>query len=332
MASTNGSTLTGRAVVAYARTFKWTTPVLGVSGWADEPAVSFLDDIMKKIMAKANPWPWNEVVPAPFFTQPYQQDYPTSISQNDLGWLQSAVMLDVNNVTPDSENLPPLQVVQRLLPMWNPGVPTKLAWLPNSSAQLASWPGAGTFFQNPLVSQGGGPGSNPPTAIRDPNGNIQVVTTYGTTGSGPTWPDAGADAGATTTDGSVVWTVQDPNGVTFRLDFIASFGSNVWQIMPTFQAKAQPVTRLGQNFAPIPDDLSYLIKSGFLAYCYQQVDHAKFQIAYAEWQAAIKEALGASDREDQEFGFYPADAIQSGSGTAGYDYGGWPGNSTQGNS
>lgn len=329
MASTISSTLTGQILLAYARLYPWTTPVLGVAGSSDEPTLTFLDDIVKKIMSRANPWKWNEVQAPVFYTQPYQQDYPTSISQNQLGWLQYATMLDINNVTPDSQNKPPIQVVERLLAQWTPGVPQKISWIPNSSAQLSTWPGEGVLFQNPLASQGGGPGSNPPTAISDPNGNIQVVTGYGVTGAGPTWPAAGAAAGTVTNDGTVQWTVQDPNGIAWRIDFIASFGSNVWQFNPIYQAKPPNITSLSQKIAPIPDDLSYLVKRGFLAYCYEQVDHAKFQIAYAEWQQAIKDALGASDREEQEFGFYPADPIQGG-GTGGFDYVGWPGWSSSG--
>jgi hypothetical protein len=241
-----------------------------------------------------------------------------------MGWLQNCTMIDINNVTISSKNQPPLTCVERLLPQWIPGYPTKISWIINSSAQLGTWPGAGVPFQNPLVSLGGGPGNNPPCAIADPNGNIQVVTTYGITGSGPIWPAAGAAAGTVTSDGSVNWTVQDPNGIAFRLDQVASFGSQVFQIAPVYQLKPPNITSLGQTIAPIPDDLSYLVKRGFLAYCYEQVDHAKFTVEYAQWQAAIKDALGASDREDQEFGFYPADAMQSGC-EGGYDYTGWPG-------
>jgi len=337
MASTVASTLTGEILLAYGRLYPWTTPVLSVPGSSDEPTLTFLDDIVKKIMSKSNPWPWNEALAPTFFTQPYQQDYPTSISQNVMGWLQNCTMIDINNVTTSSKNQPPLQCVARLLPQWIPGYPTKICWIINSSAQLGVWPGPGVVYQNPLAaSQGGptlgGPGNNPLAAIKDTNGNIQVVTAYGTTGqaatgaSAPAWPSAGAAAGTNTTDGTqgLVWTVQDPNGIAFRLDQVASFGSQVFQIAPVYQLKPPNITSLGQTIAPIPDDLSYLVKRGFLAYCYEQVDHAKFTIAYAEWQAAIKDALGASDREDQEFGFYPADAMQSGC-EGGYDYTGWPG-------
>ena len=55
MPSTNASTLTAQKLVNYARTFPWTTPVMGVAGYTDQPAVSFLDEVVKKILAKTNP-------------------------------------------------------------------------------------------------------------------------------------------------------------------------------------------------------------------------------------------------------------------------------------
>lgn len=331
------STLTPQQLIDYGRLFPWTTPAIGVAGYSDEPAVSFSDDIMKKIMAKSNPWKWNAAKFPAVYTQPYQQDYPTSISQAVMGWLQSAVSIDVNNLnTP--KVIPPMTVVQNLLPTFLCNIPQKCCWIPNALAQTGTWggpnatdPGPNTVYKNPLVSvPGGGPGSNPLTAVTDPNGNIQVVTTYGVTGaSQPSWPASAAPVGTLTGDGSVVWTTQDPNGVALRLDALATNNSIVWQIAALYQIKPPNMTSLSQTFAPIPDDLSYLIKQGFLAFCYKQVDSDKFQVEYAQWVAAIQEAMGASDREYQEFGFYPAGALQGGTSNDGmtgtYGYPGWNG-------
>lgn len=330
-ATSSASTLTAQTLVDYARLFSWTTPALGVSGYSDEPAVSFTDDIVKKIMAKANPWKWNMVPSTPFYTQPYQQDYPTNISQATMGWLANCTMIDINNVSSLPLVQSPVNCVQNLLRSSVTGYPTKICWIINSMAVTGQWPGAGILYTNPLVSQGGGPGNNPLTAITDTNGNIQVVTTYGVTGgSQPTWPAAGASPNTTTPDGSVVWSVADPNGIAFRLDFLATNNSNVWQLNPVYQRKPPNISALNQTVNPIPDDLSYLVKQGFLAYCYKQVDHAKFQSEFQQWMMDIQEAMGASDREYQEFGFAPSEGLNRGSGT-GYSYTGWPGWSADGN-
>ena len=335
MANTSSSTLTTQQLIDYARLFPWTKPAVGLAGYSKEPALSFADDVVKKILAKSNPWKWNAAKFPAINTQPYQQDYPTNVSQNTLGWLQAAVMIDINS-NQNPPVMPPLTVVQNLLPTFIANAPQKVSWVVNKLAQTATWggggpsdPGPNTVYQDPIVLHGGGPGSNPLTSVTDPNGNIQVVTTYGVTGSAqPAWPSAGAQSGTTTQDGSVVWTVVDPNGVALRLDALATNNSLVWQIRVIYQVKPPNITALGQTLFPIPDDLSYLVKQGFLAYCYKQSDSAKFAQEYAQWLEDIQVAMGASDREYQEFGFYPAQPLQGGTtdSTSGlWSYPGWPG-------
>jgi hypothetical protein len=337
MASTLPSSVTTQSLIDYARVYDWCVPTVGLAGYSREPALSFSNLIIQKIMAVNNPWKWNSYTVPPIYTQPYQQDYPTSISANTMSWLESATYTDINNPAGTSTFFfqPPLQCVARLLPTSVLGVPTEASWLMNRNAQTGTWPGNNVTFQNPLVTQGGGPGSNPLTAITDPNGNIQVVTAYGTTvASGtPTWPSAGAAAGTITSDGTVQWTVQDPNGIAFRLNALATYNSNVWQLNFTYQQKAPLLTSLSQTFAPVPDDLKYLIEQGFLAYCYKKSDRATFKVEYAQWLEDIQIALGQSDREPQSFGIYPADPIQGGgsSGAGSHGYPGWLGWSGGGN-
>ena len=328
------STLNGQQLLDYARLFPWTTAAIGVAGYSQEPTVSFLDDIVKKIMNKANPWKWNTVVAPVFYTQPFQQDYPTQIPQGVLGWGENCTMIDINNFTSQPPVQPPVNFVARLQPTSTCGYPTKITWLINSAAITGLWPGPGVPYISPLVSQGGGPNSNPLTAIKDTNGNIQVVTTYGVTGSSvPAWPAALATPGTITQDGTVQWTLIDPNGIAWRLDKLATFNSNVWEMCPIYQMKPPNIRNLKQTIAPIPDDLSYLVKQGFLAYCYKKVDSAKFQEQFAQWMQDVQEALGASDREYQEFGFAPTSGIASpgmGGGTGAYGYPGWIGWSSDG--
>lgn len=327
--NTQPSSWSPQNCIDYARTFDFAVPTVGLAGYDDEPALSFSNDIMQKIIAKNNPWKWNSYVAPVFFSQPYQQDFMTNISSNTMGWLESATFTDINNPagTPQYFIKPPLQTVARLLPTYVVGIPNEIAWILNRNSVTGSWPGPNMLYLNPLISQGGGPGNNPVTGITDPNGNLQTVTTYGTTGSSqPTWPSAGAQAGTTTNDGSVVWTVMDPNGVAFRVNMLATYGSNVWQFNVTYQQRAPLITSLTQTFAPIPDDLQYLIKQGFLAFCYKKSDRNTFQIEYAQWLADIQQALEQTDREAQTFGIYPADSLQNtggGSGVGTYGFPGW---------
>ena len=113
--NTVSSTLNAQKLIDYARLFPWTKPVFGLAGYTDEPAVSFVDDIVKKILAKSNPWKWNASKMPNILTQPYQQDYPTNVSMNVMGWLQAGIISDINNQSQPQPKIP-ITVVQSLLP------------------------------------------------------------------------------------------------------------------------------------------------------------------------------------------------------------------------
>jgi hypothetical protein len=323
MANTLATTLTGHRLIDYARS-QGGRPVLGVAGYDQEPALSFINEIVQRIMNKDNPWKWNSYPFPPFFTQPYQQDYATSISQNTIGWLESCTMIQQNtNDQPPPQ--PPVRAVARILPTSSCGNPTEICWIANRNGQFGQWPGNSVFYQNPLNALGGGPGSNLFTSIVDPNGNIQNLTQYGTTmASGtPAWPAANAQAGTQTQDGSVVWTVQDPNGVALRVNFLATYGSVVWQLLPFYQQKPPIIKSLGQTLDPIPYDLEYLVRQGFLLFCTR--NKKTFASEMAQWMEDVKEAMEASDREPQEFGMYPAEPITGAPNPGSFTYPGWPG-------
>jgi hypothetical protein len=341
MANTVASTLNAQLLVDYARTFPWTRPVLGLAGYSSQPAVSFLDEVVKKILAKTNPWKWNAQKFPVIETQPYQQDYPTNISQNTLGWLQAAVIADINN-TQNPVPIIPINAVDRLLPTIVTGRPQKVCWITNNNAQTGVWgrgypndPGPNMAYMNPLVILGGGPGVNPNTAITDANGNIWVVTSYGlnnaqgVTGNTAPLAVANSPAGTTFLDGQITWTIVDPNGVALRVDAMATYQSLVWELRVIYQQKPPNIKTIGQTIAPIPDDLDYLVKQGFLCFCTKQAARDKFPAEYAQWLEDIQGAMGSSDREYQEFGFYPSTPIQGGGGEGGnvgtWGYPGWPG-------
>jgi hypothetical protein len=246
-----------------------------------------------------------------------------------MGWLQAGIIVDMNNTSQPIPKLP-ITVVQNLLPTFICSQPSKACWIPNAIAITGQWPGPNVTYTNPLTSQGGGPSNNPFTSITDPNGNIQVVTQYGVTGSStPNWPGSGADPGTETADGTVIWTLMDPNGVAIRFDWLATNNSQVWELRAIYQKKPPNITSLQQTVAPIPDDLAYLVKQGFLAYCYKMVDLEKFRAEFAQWVLDVQSAMGSSDREYMEFGFYPAAPIQGGGGSGvgigTWGYPGWTG-------
>jgi len=321
-------------------------PVLQMGGSSMEPALTIANIVMAELCSKRYNWRWNSFNIPPFSTNGWQNDYcsagpvlpngawltnPSSLT--NLGWLESAVIIDINSSSIPKRKFP-LEVNKALLPTSNSyGRPWQAVWLNNANLQFGSW-GSGATVPNPnLTGQlNPGPGTvygnpvgvtvtpqNPTTQIIDPNGNIQVLTQYGVCGGGPTWPAANAPVGTQTTDGSVIWTVADPYGQGFRLQPIEASGAVVWLVMLVGQFKPARFTSLGQFINPIPDDFSHYFMQGFRAYCYQRSPEekvrAKFQPEYALWQKAISDAEGQADREPESYGAIPSTDIMGG----GYD-------------
>jgi hypothetical protein len=309
-----------------------------------EPALTIANIVMAELCSKRYNWRWNSFNIPPFATNGWQNDYcsggaalangawvqnPPSLT--NLGWLESGVIIDINSSSIPKRKFP-LEVNKAILPTSNSyGRPYQAVWLNNANLQFGTW-GTGANVPNPnLTGQlNPGPGvvygnpvgvtvtpQNPTTQILDPNGNIQILTQYGTCGlSTPPWPSAGAAVGTITTDGTVQWTVADPYGQGFRLQPIEASGAVVWLVMLVGQYKPARFSSLGQFINPIPDDFSQYFMQGFRAYCYQRSPEAKirerFQTEYQLWLKAIQDAEGQADREMEAYGAYPGTDVMGG--------------------
>src|SRR5271170_4786654 len=259
------SSVSLQAVVNDTMRFGDVKPVLQSGGSSMEPALTVGNIVMAELCSRRYNWPWNSFNITPFATSGWQNDYasggpalangvwtqnPSNIS--NLGWLASGVIIDINSSCIPKRKFP-LEVNKAILPTSNSfGRPYQAVWLNNANLQYGSW-GTGLTAPNPnLTGQlNPGPGvvygnpvgvtvtpQNPTTQILDSNGNIQVLTQYGTCGnSTPSWPSANAAVGTTTADGSVQWTVADPYGQGFRLQPIEASGGVIWLVMLVGQYK-----------------------------------------------------------------------------------------------
>ena len=292
-------------------------------------------------------WKWNRFNVTPFVTISYQQDYfvPGVIS---LGWMESCWATYINQ-TAIPKQKQQIEVKKDLDVTYDQtGYPGKICWLPNSMLTAGTW-GAqplGPTVPNPSggVDQTGlnqtgqqNPGPNvvytsplgvlqtpinATTAIADPNGNLWCLTTYGTCGATePSWPttpvyptvQAPTTVATTVTDGTVVWTAINPSGQGFRLNPIPPQTGVTWQIQPVAQRKAPRFKSYGQTLEPLPDDFEWAFKQGFFAECYRRNPDPKIRAKYTQenqiWMTALDKAVRQSDREDDDFGFYPGSSI-----------------------
>lgn len=336
------SSISLQNVIDYARSFPECNPILPAGGFSFEPALTFANDVLQKILAQNLNWRWNASYVPLFLSNALQQDYITNLT--DIGWLTHGFRIDINNNT-NSANLarkPLFQVeVNRdmgLTPYQ--GNPSIACFIPNTQAQFGTWAPNTTYTCGYGLS--GAPAS-PIQQIVDANGNMLFLDSsimnltpdspgyagttiplptpnpYGTTGSTPPMAPINAPAGTTVVDGTVVWTVANPNGYALRFNPIPAVGGFVWLFWIAYQRRPPKFTSLQQTLSPIPDELAYLFREGFVAKCLQHANSPRARMQNEMWHEQIEQAIKAGEREEQAWSIFP-DTAMSGDSVLGPFY------------
>jgi len=82
--------------------------------------------------------------------------------------------------------------------------------------------------------------------------------------------------------------------------------TTIWKLYVTYQAKPPIKTTLGTTtWTPIPDELGYVIRQGFLAMALAHADDQRASQEYTKFQRMIQKALGNADAEIGHEGFFP---------------------------
>lgn len=320
-------------------------PVLAdVAGYQLEPFITICTDVYSDIVGVAFPHPWNEVKIPQFYTNSFQQDYalinPDGTSFFNVEWLQQGIVVEMTStVLPKPWGYAECgraqtQATGSFRQPMNWSWPTfTVTRLPNFMLYYGTWgasnsggnatfgnnPGPGSIYTNPVSSSV--MAANPVTQIQDTNGNLQLVTTYGTCGLvQPSWPAAGSPAGTRTTDGTTVWTIVDPNGTGIRISPVPSQTGVVFQFNLIGQMPPIEFTSLSQTFAPFPDKYQTYFRQGIIAQCYRYSSDPKVQMKfeknYAIWLKSLNELRVVEDRELEEYQFVVERTVM-GSGTTG---------------
>lgn len=344
------STTTLASIVAQAKTYPDLADLVQspAAGSTLIPALTIANDTMTEMIQQNANWKWNRMnagLQFPYFyTNGFQQDYALPGLVN-LGWLEHASLIDINN-TAIPKPIWPLECV-RDLPITSAqyGKPCQICWLPNDQLYYATWGAANTG--NSTIGLNPGPNMvigtllgvyaapiNPILQVQDAFGNLWVVTTFGTTGNSnpfasnlnPVFPTSQnpLTVATTVTDGSVVWTAVNPKGMGVRCNPIPPQTGVVYQFYVTGQWRAfafsnGPFTSLTQTIEPIPDDFAKYFRDGFVALAYMHHQdprkQAKGQTMYANWQKSLLNARQQMDRERENAGFYAASVVQSSPGS-----------------
>lgn len=351
------STITLQDIIDDASTLADTAPALATGGFVGTPAFSMANDVITAMLLggpEGQPfnWKWNRFNVTPFATNSYQQDYFVAGVVN-IGWIESAWASNVNQTSVPKQKQQ-LEVHRDLeVTYQQTGYPGKICWIPNDQCQSGTWgqaplgptasqpsgqvqstgigltglqnPGPGVIYTNPF----GAPSQpiNAVTAITDPNGNLWLLTTYGTCGNTqPSWPtnpvyptyQDTTIVATTVSDGSCVWTAINPKGQGFRLNPIPPQTGVVWLIQVVAQMRPPVFKSLQQLLNPIPDDYATYFKQGFFAQCYRRNPdpkvYKKFPDEWKLWLDYLDKAVRSGQREMDDFGFYPGTSIMDGGG------------------
>jgi hypothetical protein len=196
------------------------------------------------------------------------------------------------------------------------------------------WPGPNKVYTLPLgalITP-----TNPRINILDQNGNILVLTTYGTTGAtAPSLPANSAE-GTTVSDGSCIWTVADPMSQGFRIMPLPPQQGVVYEVHPIAQMKAPPpFINMQQQINPVPDDYANWVREGFIAYCYRMSPNPQMRALFPAqrnlWMNAIEQSMKQGDRQPDNAGFVPDRSVVAPQGGIDigpanpYLYNVWPG-------
>lgn len=346
------STIKLQEIVDDASTLGDVAPALATGGFSDAPALSIANDVISAMllggpMGQPFNWKWNRFNVTPFPTISLQQDYFVPGIVN-LGWLEKAWATNINQPSiPKGKGQ--LEVKKDLdVTFTQTGYPGKICWLPNDQMTTGTWgahplgptagnpsgetsvtgatltglqnPGPNVVYTNPFGTLQSP--INATTCITDPNGNLWVMTTFGTCGSTqPSWPPtpvyptfANPSLVATTVaDGTAVWTAINPKGQGFRLNPIPPQSGVVWVIQPIAQMRAPRFLALSQYLEPVPDDYATYFKQGFFAECYRRNPDPKIRAKYVTerqiWMDALDKAVKQGDREMDDYGFYPGSGV-----------------------
>jgi hypothetical protein len=292
------STVTLQNVVDYVSTIGDLMAQLPAGGFSNLQALGLANDVIADLISKRFNWKFNRLVVTPFLTNSLQQDYCTIATKN-IGWVESAAAVDINNSALPKPISPVLAVQDIELTSMSLGKPVRVCWMPNDQLVQGTWPGATQTYTNPLGAAT--TPYNPPTNIKDANGNILILTTYGVTGLVAPVLAASSPSGTTVNDGTCVWTVADPKAQGFRIWPLPPQRGTTYQVNVFAQARAPRFTVMSQVLDPLPDDYEHYFKQGYIAHCTKHstapVVRARATEEIQLWLKATEDACKQGDRE-----------------------------------
>ena len=307
----------------------------GAAGYSTEPFLTIANEVLSRVLAENMPWKWNRKIFPPFITVSLQQDYVSNVT--DIGWLEDGWRIDINNSTSNNNGAPkpvfPLETVRDLPQTAMQSVPFNVCYVPNSQAFLGLWKA------NTAYGCGYGQAQTPRTPIQqfmDANGNILFIDSsqlglniespgyagsvvlppgfypYGVSGSTQPMAPPNATPGTMITDGTVTWTVADPDGYALRVAPTPALNGLCWLIVCNYQVVPKQLMRLQDTVDQIPFYMAYLFRQGLRAALARENGNPNGPQMYADWEETLVKSVRAADRQQDENALTPIRPIMGG--------------------
>lgn len=342
------SNITVQNIVDYGRAHIWLKQLLGTGGVANEPGLSICNDILQKLLAKPFAWKFNRKTLPFFVTQAFIQDYTNagacaftlapvvaSGGVSTVGGGGVGIDLASNSAITQAGSVVTVNCLQP-----HNLVVGQTVFHNNVVDQNGNLVAAinGIFTQNTNTLSSTWSNGFAITAIPTPTSYqftlVTAITACGSPGifdigwlestfltdfnnTGVPQPQGPIEAQDRITPGYALGetkqlAVQNDTGngiVTFRIAPVAS--SYAMAVTGVYQAKARTLRSTRDNFAPWPDNLGYVLRSGMKAFAIDFADKPiqEKQMKMILFEKDIAEALAYSDAENSNSGFAPARAI-----------------------
>lgn len=285
-------------------------PRNSAGGYGMQLVLDLADDTIGDLLTQRFNWKFNSAIAPPFLTNSWQQDYP-QLGNTDMGWLEDADRIDINNT---SLPKPTRQLtVRRQLSRssYTAGPISQLCWMYNGDMDYGVWPGAGVTYY-PLL--GTNPSAkNPIMSMVDANGNLLIVTAFGVTGNAAPELPANSIEGTTVVDGTVTWTVVSPISKGFRVNTLPGATGPIWRVVPKYQKTPPSFATIAQTLDPFPNDYARHFRKVYRCYCLKAspnpADRQQGEQERLDYLMALDTIKKQGDNESDAYGMYPVDSV-----------------------
>lgn len=327
------STISLRNVIDFTRTRTRMIQLVGVGGIPQQPGLDICNDVLQTLLSSPNNWKFNKAELPDFTTIPNQQDYIVSGSTAEV---DRKAIVSLNSVLDNPPGL--VETGNVVLATYSEFAPDGIQGLGTSQmpplfsvGDEVTIAGAGNDAYNGTFTIDSVPSKTSFTYVLDvtglaPDGG-QGINSWGwmehatledwlSTAFVKPRRDIEVVSGL-----NVESIVQPPFKVCMQFERVLAKGpvtlselmirfwpvpsSQIWRALIFYQLKAQVKTSLSDTWAPWPDDLGYVLRSGVYAKGLDHGEDPRAPLADQKWQMDIARALGIRQQELRHEAFFP---------------------------